>query len=94
MPRISMWKENKTFDYSFHDNRIREMFTIGGTGVNVHKYLGTFQQGAGDATQPKYDTITENRIQDLLFLENRDRNTTKQYIRCEACTMSKILILT
>lgn len=73
MPRISMWKENKTFDYSFHDNRIREMFTIGGTGVNIHKYLGTFQQAAGDATQPKYDTITENRIQDLLFLENRDR---------------------
>tara|TARA_B110001454_G_C12682345_1_gene418626 strand:- start:99 stop:1238 length:1140 start_codon:yes stop_codon:yes gene_type:complete len=68
-----MWKENKTFDYSFHDNRIREMFTIGGTGVNIHKYLGTFQQAAGDATQPKYDTITENRIQDLLFLENRDR---------------------
>lgn len=73
MPRISMWKENKTFDYSFHDNRIREMFTIGGTGVNIHKYLGTFQQASGDATQPKYDTITENRIQDLLFLENRDR---------------------
>jgi len=73
MPRISMWKENKTFDYSFHDNRIREMFTIGGTGVNIHKYLGTFEQAAGDATQPKYDTITENRIQDLLFLENRDR---------------------
>lgn len=68
-----MWKENKTFDYSFHDNRIREMFTIGGTGVNIHKYLGTFEQAAGDATQPKYDTITENRIQDLLFLENRDR---------------------
>ena len=39
-----MWKENKTFDYSFHDNRIREMFTIGGTGVNIHKYLGTFEQ--------------------------------------------------
>jgi len=73
MPRISMWKENKTFDYSFHDNRIREMFTIGGTGINIHKYLGTFEQAAGDATQPKYDTITENRIQDLLFLENRDR---------------------
>jgi len=68
-----MWKENKTFDYSFHDNRIREMFTIGGTGVNIHKYLGTFQQASGDATKPKYDTITENRIQDLLFLENRDR---------------------
>ena len=73
MPRISMWKENKTFDYSFHDNRIREMFTIGGTGVNIHKYLGTFEQASGDATQPKYDTITENRIQDLLFLENRER---------------------
>lgn len=73
MPRISMWKENKGLDYSFHDNRISEMFTIGGTGVNIHKYLGTFEQAAGDATQPKYDTITENRIQDLLFLENRDR---------------------
>jgi hypothetical protein len=73
MPRISLWTPNRTFDYSFHDNRIREMFTIGGTGVNIHKYMGTFQQDAGDATQPKYDTITENRIQDLLFLENRDR---------------------
>lgn len=73
MPRISLWKPQRTFDYSFHDNRIREMFTIGGTGVNIHKYLGTFEQAAGDSTQPKYDTITENRIQDLLFLENRDR---------------------
>ena len=49
MPRISLWKPNRTFDYSFHDNRIREMFTIGGTGVNIHKYMGTFQQDAGDA---------------------------------------------
>ncbi len=23
-----MWKENKGLDYSFHDNRISEMFTI------------------------------------------------------------------
>tara|TARA_A100001011_G_C14311739_1_gene845940 strand:- start:1461 stop:2609 length:1149 start_codon:yes stop_codon:yes gene_type:complete len=73
MPRLSMYKPNKTFDYSFHDNRIREMFTVGGTGVNIHKYLGTFGSDGSDKTKPKYDTITENRIQDLLFLENRDR---------------------
>ena len=73
MPRLSMWKPNKTNDYSFHDNRIREMFTVGGTGINIHKYLGTFGGDGSDATKPQYDTITENRIQDLLFLENRDR---------------------
>ena len=73
MPRLSMYKPNKTFDYSFHDNRIREMFTVGGTAVNIHKYLGTFGGDGSDKTVPKYDTITENRIQDLLFLENRDR---------------------
>ena len=73
MPRLSMYKPNKTFDYSFHDNRIREMFTVAGTGVNIHKYLGTFGSDGSDKTKPKYDTITENRIQDLLFLENRDR---------------------
>ena len=50
MPRLSMWKPNKTNDYSFHDNRIREMFTVGGTGINIHKYLGTFGGDGSDAT--------------------------------------------
>ena len=75
MPRLSLWKEGRhTNDYRFFDRRISEMFTIGGTGVNVHKYLGTVDQGStGDATQPDYANQSELNIQDLLFLENRDR---------------------
>ncbi len=75
MPKLSMWKPEKSKDYTFHDNRIREMFTVGGTGVNVHKFLGadTSNNDGSDKTQPSYATQSEKNIQDLLFLENRDR---------------------
>ena len=80
MPRLSLWKPDRGKDYEFFDNRIREMFTIGGTGINIHKYLGADTENipvegeAGfDATQPGYATQSETNIQDLLFLENRDR---------------------
>jgi hypothetical protein len=40
----------------------------------VHKYLGPTNQGASiDYTQPDYDVLAPTNIQDLLFLENRDR---------------------
>jgi len=56
------------------DGRIREMFTVGGTGVHLHKYIGTKDQGdKGDATQPQYLNQSEQNIQDLLWVENRDR---------------------
>lgn len=74
MPRISLWRENHTNDYKFQDNRIRELFTAGGVGVNIHKYLGFNDQGtSSDPTQPQYQNQSEKNIQDLLFLENRDR---------------------
>ena len=73
MPRLSLWRDNHSNDYKFFDRRISEMFTIGGTGVLVHKYMGTRNQGTGDATQPQYTNQSEQNIQDLLFLENRDR---------------------
>lgn len=75
MPRISLYKPNKGNDYNFIDARIFEMFTVGGTDVNIHKYLGPKNPTAEDATAdiPHYDAITETNIQDLLFLENRDR---------------------
>jgi len=75
MPRISLWKEGAhTNDYRFFDGRIREMFTLGGTTINVHKFLGA-PSGIpnGDLTKPTYATVSEQNIQDLLFLENRDR---------------------
>jgi hypothetical protein len=59
------------------DRLIREQFMVGGTGVLIHKYLQPADQGAStDPTKPNYkadDILNETKIQDLLFLENRDR---------------------
>lgn len=75
MPRISLWRENHSNDYKFFDNRIRELFTAGGVGVWVHKLLNSGATNApGDATQPVYVNPSEKNIQDLLFMENRDRH--------------------
>jgi hypothetical protein len=76
VPRLSLWKDGKhSNDYKFMDRRISEMFTIGGTGILVHKYLGSFSANVADATPttPSYNTDSVLNIQDLLFLENRDR---------------------
>lgn len=74
MPRLSLWRNNKSNDYKFFDRRISEMFTVGGTDIHIHKYLGAVTNtGAGDATQPNYTNQSEQNIQDLLFMENRDR---------------------
>ena len=64
MPRISLFRPEKGQDYKFIDRQISEMFAVGGTDVHLHKYIGT---GKGD----DFKDVTQ--IQDLLFLENRDR---------------------
>ena len=64
MPRLSLYKPHKSKDYEFLDNIIREQFTVGGTDIHIHKYIGTDDgETAKDHTQ----------IQDMMFLENRDR---------------------
>ena len=81
MPRLSIFKPEKGNDYKFFDRNIKEMFTVGGTDLHFHKYLGPHDQGdtnkdgAASPTQPQYsgDSLNERTIQDLLFLENRDR---------------------
>jgi len=75
MPRLSMWKNGKhSNDYRFFDRIINEQFTVGGTGINVHLYLGPAKQtDSTDSTVPDYVNPTAKNIQDLLFLENRDR---------------------
>ena len=78
MPRLSMWRNTKSNDYQFLDNQIGEYFIVGGTGMNVHKYVGPVSQGKpDDPTYQNPDTsdknVKERVIQDLLFLENRDR---------------------
>lgn len=74
MPRLSLWRENKGHDYKFFDRRISEMFTIGGTDMYIHKYLGPNTGNVAiSATEPGYASDSAKNIQDLLFLENRDR---------------------
>jgi hypothetical protein len=75
IPRLSLYKPERGNDYYFMDKQIQEMFTIGGTDINIHKFLGAANpaEGEGTADQPTYDAVKETNIQDLLFLENRDR---------------------
>ena len=80
MPRLSLYRPNRTRDYQFIDRTIKEMYTVGGVDIYVHKYMGpetggedSALSGNGDATQPVYETLDPLNIQDLLLLENRDR---------------------
>lgn len=83
MPRISLYRPEKGQDYKFIDRQISEMFTVGGTDVYLHKYLGPQNTPVDQATadQPHYDIIKETNIQDLLFLENRDRKYSEDIYR-------------
>jgi len=74
MPKLSLYRPNKQNDYRFFDRTISEELRVGGTDLYIHKYLGPTNQGPSiDYTQPEYDTMSPLNIQDLLFLENRDR---------------------
>jgi len=77
MPRIQLWNNDKNKDYHYQDRIIREAVNAGGTSIYVHKYLGPASQGeTGDPAQPNLSAqgdVSELDIQDLLFLENRDR---------------------
>ena len=40
MPRLSLYRPNRTNDYQFFDRTIHEQFTVGGLDIYVHRYLG------------------------------------------------------
>lgn len=76
MPKLSLYRPNRTRDYQFLDRTIAEMYTVGGVDIFTHKYLGPITgetKGTNDATVPIYDDQSPLNIQDLLLLENRDR---------------------
>jgi hypothetical protein len=80
MPRLSLYRPNRTNDYQFLDRTIKEMYTVGGLDIYVHKYLGpktggedSALSGNGDATLPFYTSENPLFVEDLLLLENRDR---------------------
>ncbi len=73
MPRLSLYRPEKGNDYKFIDKTIWEMFQVGGTDVLVHRYLGPGGSAENTPTTPTYNSTSPTQIQDLLFLENRDR---------------------
>lgn len=75
MPRLSLYRPHKSADYRFLDRTISEQYTVGGLDIFVHKYLGpaVSTTPSGDATQPTYTHSDPLFIEDVLFLENRDR---------------------
>jgi hypothetical protein len=82
MPRISLYRNTKTNDYRYFDKIVSESYTMGGVEVYIHKYIGpAINPKSKDATQPIYDSMDPTNIQDLLFLENRDRKYDKDIYR-------------
>lgn len=74
MPRLSLYRPERGNDYKFIDRTISEMFVVGGVDVLLHKYLGPMTQPLStDPTNPINSSQSVANIQDLLFLENRDR---------------------
>ena len=59
MARLSLWKDGlHSNDYKFFDRRISEMFTVGGTGILLHKYLGPITQGTQVTTTAPATVVT------------------------------------
>jgi hypothetical protein len=77
MPKLSLWKNAKTNDFYYQDRMIREAVGAGGTSILIHKYLGPAAvEDGSDPAKPNLaakSEINEMDIQDILFMENRDR---------------------
>lgn len=80
MSRLSLWRKQKGNDYNFIDRTSAEQFTVGGVSVYIHKYIGPYtEEGINEEEAflaPKninQAKAPETWIQDLLFMENRDR---------------------
>lgn len=86
---LSLWDSGrKSFDYRFIDREISGYFYIGGTAIYCHLYEGPYQQtydmtNRDGTSVPAYDpnnpppspvSGSVSSIQDVLFLENRDRS--------------------
>jgi hypothetical protein len=80
MPRLSLYRPNRTNDYRFLDRTISEMYTVGGLDLYIHRYLGPqtnsgdpVDSGNFDPTQPNFTQQDPLFIQDVFLGENRDR---------------------
>lgn len=77
IPRLSMYRPEKGLDFKFIDRTINERFQVGGVDCLIHKYLGPVSPTGADVTPVTPDTslnkVPELGIQDVLLMENRDR---------------------
>lgn len=82
MPRLSLYNPVKSNNFKFLDRQIKEMFWVGGTDLLIHKYLGPKDTGPSkNLTMPQITTPDPMAIQDLLFMENRDRSYSPDVYR-------------
>jgi hypothetical protein len=81
MARLSLWNSGRRgLDYKFTDRNISEMFSVSGTAVYVHRYLGIYDQTANGIANAAILDGGITSIQDPLFLENRDRSYDRNII--------------
>lgn len=75
MPRLSLWNKQKGNTYRTMDRWISQMYTMGGTCAYIHKYIGPITTNSDNQTVPNLSLgdSPELTIQDIFFLENRDR---------------------
>jgi hypothetical protein len=91
MPKLSLWNSGRRDnDHNFINRHNKEYFFISGTCVYLAKYLGPHTQGGmlgdeKDATITDNPNPTETTIQDILFLENRDRKYSQETYELRAC---------
>lgn len=72
MAQFRMWRDNKSNNYKYADRKIKSFFDISGTKMMIHKYIGTYD----DRGNP----VDGVKIQDLLFMETRDRRYSPDII--------------
>jgi hypothetical protein len=74
MPRLSIYSPTKSNNFRYIDRMVKAQFEVGGTDLLIHKYLGPSNTGPSTSlVQPQITKPDPLAIQDLLFLENRDR---------------------
>jgi hypothetical protein len=86
LARLSIWNSSRrSKDFQYIDRNIREFFSIGGTEVRAHLYLGPYLQATpgvttSGATVPAFDPDNAAQttggimsIEDPILMENRDR---------------------
>lgn len=74
---MSLYRPEKGNDFRYLDRIINEQFQLGGVDVYIHKYLGPVDPAVGESSPSlpvNSNPIPELGIQDVIFMENRDRH--------------------